>query len=98
VLDVGAGNGMVGEKLTEIGVGSVLGLDIIPEAMVATERDRPGIYDKYYVEDLTRMPGAVYREIENCSPNCLTIVAALGFDDIPPPAFAEAFNLISDEG
>ena len=30
--------------------------------------------------------------------NCLTCVAALGFGDIPPCAFAEAYNLVSNGG
>lgn len=32
VLDVGAGNGMVGEELRRIGVDATIGADIIPEA------------------------------------------------------------------
>ncbi|QTA78988.1 SAM-dependent methyltransferase [Desulfonema limicola] len=98
VLDVGAGNGMVGEKLNEIGVNTVLGIDIIQEAAEAAERDRPGIYEDYYIEDLTQLPQSVCQEIENHNPNCMTIVAALGFDDIPPLAFANAFNMISSPG
>ena len=98
VLDVGAGNGMVGEKLNEIGVNSVLGIDIIEEAAQAVERDRPGIYEDYYIEDLTQLPPSIHQEIEQYNPNCMTIVAALGFDDIPPLAFANAFNMISSPG
>ncbi len=37
-------------------------------------------------------------EIASWSPECLISVAALGFGDIPPPAFLEAFNLISKKG
>ncbi|HCY87371.1 MAG TPA: methyltransferase [Desulfobacteraceae bacterium] len=97
-LDVGAGNGMVGEELLEIGAQKVLGVDIIPEAAEAAERDRPGVYDAYYVEDLTELPEKVEDEITCEGPNCLSIVAALGFDDIPPDAFATGYNLISDDG
>ncbi|PIU84409.1 MAG: hypothetical protein COS67_13330 [Deltaproteobacteria bacterium CG06_land_8_20_14_3_00_44_19] len=32
VLDVGAGNGMVGDELDNIGVDSIVGIDILPEA------------------------------------------------------------------
>lgn len=98
VLDVGAGNGMVGEELADMGVDKVLGIDIIEEAAEAAQRDRPGIYDAYYVEDLTQLPEAVEGEIARKSPNCLSIVAALGFDDIPPDAFAVSYNLISEKG
>jgi len=37
-------------------------------------------------------------EIGSWSLDCLTTVAALGFGDIPPKAFVEAFNLIQKEG
>lgn len=98
VLDIGAGNGMVGERLVEMGADSVVGIDIIEEAARALERDRPGIYDDYYVADLTDLPAPVEKELEGKDFNCLTIVAALGFDDIPPLAFAEGYNLISSPG
>lgn len=97
-LDVGAGNGMVGEELVKIGVDTVLGIDIIEEAAEATHRDRPGIYEEYYVEDLTQLPETVEKQIMEKNPNCLSIVAALGFDDIPAPAFAASYNLIDDDG
>jgi predicted TPR repeat methyltransferase len=98
VLDVGAGNGMVGEELKSTGADTVVGLDIIEEAAEATERDRPGVYADYFTEDLTRLPDSVKEKIEELSPNCLTVVAALGFDDIPPDAFIEAYNMISEPG
>lgn len=98
VLDVGAGNGMVGEELKSVGADSVFGIDIIEEAAEAIERDRPGIYENYLIEDLTSLPDEAREKIEEWSPNCMTIVAALGFDDIPPEAFAEAYNMISNPG
>src|SRR3954471_12264657 len=39
VLDLGAGNGIVGEELDRLGAGHVVGVDIIPEAAEAAERD-----------------------------------------------------------
>jgi hypothetical protein len=98
VLDVGAGNGMVGEKLVEKGVDSVVGIDIFEQAAEAADRDRPNVYEDYYVEDLTQLTGSVQQEIEAKDLNCLTIVSSLGFDDIPPLAFAQACNLISEIG
>ncbi|HUU40891.1 MAG TPA: class I SAM-dependent methyltransferase [Desulfatiglandales bacterium] len=98
VLDVGAGNGMVGEKLSEIGVETVVGLDIIEEAAKATARDRQGVYDAYYVADLTDLPDPIREELLEKDFNCLTTVATLGFGDIPPAAFSEAYNLISTPG
>jgi hypothetical protein len=98
VIDLGAGNGMVGEQLVQSGVDTVMGIDIIEEAADATERDRPGVYEDYFVEDITRLPESVENKIENVTPNCMTVVAALGFDDMPPQAFADGYNLITTPG
>ncbi|MFQ5575201.1 MAG: methyltransferase domain-containing protein, partial [Terriglobia bacterium] len=98
VLDLGAGNGIVGEELKKHGVSRLIGIDIIPEARDATERDRAGVYDAYYVVDLCSLTVDEHEEIASWSPECLISVAALGFGDIPPQAFLEAFNLISKQG
>jgi len=98
VLDLGAGNGIVGEELKKHGVSRLIGIDIIPEAREATERDRPGVYDAYYVMDLCKLTVEERDEIASWSSECLISVAALGFGDIPPQAFLEAFNLISKHG
>ena len=99
VLDVGAGNGMVGEELQKrLGVGHLVGVDIIEEAEMAAERDRPGVYDDYRTVDLTAMPASIHEELIDQRLNTLVTVAALGYGDIPPQAFAEAYNLISDHG
>lgn len=98
VLDVGAGNGMVGEELATLKVDTLVGVDIIQEAADATERDRPGIYDSYRVVDLTDLPTDDDRYFRAASFNALTTVAALGFGDIPPNAFAQAYNYIDTGG
>jgi len=98
VLDVGAGNGMVGEELARLGVESIVGIDIIEEASEATERDRPDVYKEYHVVDLTDIPRSTRYELQKEDFNCLITVAALGFGDIPPLAFAEAFNMVSTPG
>jgi SAM-dependent methyltransferase len=98
VLDLGAGNGMVGERLAELGVDTIVGIDLLPEAAAATERDRPGIYERYHVLDLTALTDASRRDLAAHRFNSLVTVAALGFGDIPPLAFAEAFNLVADGG
>ncbi len=97
VLDVGAGNGLVGEELQRLGVAAIVGVDIIPEAARAAERDRPGVYDDYVICDLTQLDGDDRARVGAGPPSCMTTVAALGFDDIPPRAFAEAYNL-AEEG
>lgn len=98
VLDVGAGNGMVGDELQALGVESVVGIDIIPAAREAANRDRPDVYDEYRVTDLTDLPEAEEEKLRRTDANCLTTVAALGFGDIPPLAFAKALDLIATPG
>ncbi|MEM8835385.1 MAG: methyltransferase domain-containing protein [Planctomycetota bacterium] len=98
VLDVGAGNGMVGQRLHELGVEEVVGIDIIPEAAAATDRDRPGMYDDYIVGDLTELRDEQRSRIEAAGVNCMTVVAALGFGDIPVRAFTSAYNFVEPGG
>jgi predicted TPR repeat methyltransferase len=98
VLEVGAGNGMVGAELDELGVKTIVGVDIIEEAAIAAERDRPGIYDGYLVLDLTAIPADTHSMLRGRGFNCLVTVAALGFGDIPPDAFANAYNLVEPGG
>ena len=97
VLDLGAGNGMVGEELKKKGVSRLIGVDIISEAQAATERDRPGVYDAYYVMDFSSLRDDERDELNSWSLDCLISVAALGFGDIPAPAFLEAFNMIGKD-
>jgi len=98
VLDVGAGNGIVGEELRSIGVDCIVGVDIIQEAAEAAERDRPGVYEDYKVLDFTALSEDDQRDLRERSFNCLLTVAALGFGDVPPGAFTAAFNLVQDGG
>ena len=98
-LDFGAGNGMVGERLKEgFDCETLVGLDIIPEARDAAERDRPGVYNQYYVMDLSRPDREKSRELEKWNFNTLITVAALGYGDIPTKAFVNAFNIIEPGG
>src|SRR5699024_4845336 len=98
ILDLGAGNGMMGEKLKKQGVSRLVGVDIIPEAYEATVRDRPGLYDAYYIEDFCRLDKEKREEIASWQLDCMVSVAALGFGDIPIKAFIEALNLIQGTG
>lgn len=95
VLDLGAGNGMVGELLD---AARVVGVDISESARKACERDRPDAYDAYYVTDMSRLSPEMQVEMKSWKLDCLTCIAALGFGDIPVTAFANAFNLIRSEG
>lgn len=98
VLDLGAGNGIVGECLRDIGVAFIVGLDILDQAGAAATRDRPNVYDDYIVTDLTSVEDSVARVFESGRFNCLVCVAALGFGDIPPLVFINAFNAIAEDG
>lgn len=97
-LDFGAGNGMVGELLGELAVGEIVGVDLLPEARDAAHRDRPGLYDAYYALDMTQLADESRRDLMRHDFDLMTCVAALGFGDIPPLAFAEAFNLVGSPG
>jgi predicted TPR repeat methyltransferase len=98
VLDLGAGNGIMAEELAAIGVEHSVGVDILPEAKDAALRDRPGLYAGYHVADLTALPEDERAEIAEHRLNALTVVAALGFGDIPPAAFRTAYDLVDDGG
>lgn len=98
VLDVGAGNGMVGEEIRALGAGVIHGIDILEEAARAAKRDRPEVYDDYAVVDLTALTPNQHASLVAKRLNTMTTVAALGFGDIPPAAFAAAFNLIETPG
>ena len=62
VLDLGAGNGVMGEELKKYGCARLVGADIIYEAYEACERDRPTIYDAYNVVDFCNLT----EEQRNC--------------------------------
>ncbi len=98
VLDLGAGNGMVGEELQKFGVARMVGVDISAAAAFAVERDRPGVYDDYHAMDMSSMSTAQREHLAGWRFNCMISVAALGFGDIPVRVFAEAFNLVDDSG
>ena len=97
-LDLGAGNGIVGEELRAIGVRSIVGVDLLPEAAAAAKRDRPEVYEDYLVADLTQLSADERERLAKFKFGCLISVAALGFDDIPPEALATAYDEIQPGG
>ena len=98
VLDLGAGNGMVGDELHSLGAKQIIGVDIIPEAKEAALRDRPGVYQDYLVADMTKLRPSDEETLSRRRCDCLTTVAALGFSDVPPLAFATALSMIETPG
>lgn len=98
VLDLGAGNGYVAQEFRKLDITKFVGIDIVPEAAVAAERDRPGLYTDFVIDDMTNLSPDSVATLDSHSYNCLTCVAALGFSDIPPEVFAAAYNRIDDGG
>ena len=94
VLDFGAGNGMEGPELQNIGVDHVVGADIIEEGKISTERDRGWAYADYVVDDFTQLSPENEKRLRGHKLNAMTIVAALGFGDIPTGAFARAIDVL----
>jgi predicted TPR repeat methyltransferase len=98
VLDLGAGNGVMGEELKKRGVARLVGVDISKEASEATIRDRPGVYDSYYVQNFAKIAKDKFEDINSWQFNCMVSVAALGFGDIPTSAFMNAVKMIEQGG
>ncbi|MGD2100325.1 MAG: methyltransferase [Desulfobacterales bacterium] len=98
-LDFGAGNGISGECLADkFDCEALIGLDIFPEAQEAARRDRPEIYDDYYVMDLSEPSDKDLQTLDKWNFNVLLTVAALGYGDIPTQGFINAFNLVETDG
>lgn len=116
VLDFGAGNGMIGEEIRVISRsydddGSladstvIVGFDILPEAKLAAERDRPGVYDRYIVADITEyvktLPSKEGEALDG-SPsekyNVLISISALAFGHASADALRAAASLVEDGG
>jgi predicted TPR repeat methyltransferase len=97
-LDLGAGNGMVGEELSALGIGTVVGVDLLEEAAAAAARDRPDVYDEYFALDLTDPSPEELRALRSYDFDCLACVAALGFGDVPTEVFMAGFDLLAAGG
>lgn len=94
VLDVGAGNGIGGEALRALGIGSVLAVDLEPVARMAAERDRPGVYEDFVVADLST-------DADRFAGGELTAVVALsaiGPGHVPPDALRRVLGLLEPGG
>jgi hypothetical protein len=97
VLDMGAGIGLSGDRLFQQGVGTIVGLDILPEACAAAQREFPHVFQAYYVLDLLHLSPEMRSRLQNHRFNCLMCCSALTCH-LPQAAFIEAFNLIEDNG
>nr|VFK36896.1 MAG: hypothetical protein BECKSD772F_GA0070984_100715 [Candidatus Kentron sp. SD]VFK40528.1 MAG: hypothetical protein BECKSD772E_GA0070983_100714 [Candidatus Kentron sp. SD]VFK78372.1 MAG: hypothetical protein BECKSD772D_GA0070982_101316 [Candidatus Kentron sp. SD] len=98
VLDIGAGSGTFGEYLKNMGIIHLYGLDVLEMARIAAERDRPGLYEKYYVAELDKLSPEVHNDLSNQRFNCVTVASAAGFDHIPVGGFEQALELLVEGG
>src|SRR5262245_20034179 len=98
VIDLGAGNGWMGEELSALGCGEVVGVDSAPAAAAAAERDHPDVYRDYLVLDMRRLSEAQRDELMAYDFNCMVCVDPLAAEEPAPNAFTEAFNLLAPEG
>lgn len=97
-IDFGAGCGLVGEILHRGGVQSIVGIDTIPEAATAAQRDRPGVYKNYHIADICNLHPSLAADLKHSQFNTLICVSAMALGHVSPAAFAHAFNLITNGG
>jgi len=100
VLELGAGSGAFGYELRNtLHVGNLSAIDICPEAKIAAERDRVGLYDNYYVDDLTNLSGPTLAAFEAANFNVVAVASATGWGNhIPVEGFQKGFELLSSGG
>ena len=101
ILDVAAGNGIVGAELRKQladkpGIRSLIATDLLSSARSAALRDRPSIYDDYIVADLTQPQESPIP----MSSDVVVICAALGpgYGDLPLEAVDGAITLLREGG
>ena len=94
VLDLGAGNGLVGEELRARGVGVLAGTDSARGARDAADRDRPGMYAAYVVADANGRPAELGSLVRELGINCIVCAGALGFDHVEAHSLSELWDLL----
>lgn len=97
VLDMGAGTGLVGQTLANLGVKSIVGIDRIPEAAEAAQRQYPGIYENYYVGEFNLLHQGSRNTFTNRDFNCLMCCSAIAPGHIGEE-FSFIFNQITPQG
>ena len=101
ILDVAAGNGIVGAEIRkqlaeEPGIRKLIGTDLLESARSAALRDRPNVYDAYVAADLTQPRTSGLPS----SSDIVVICAALGpgDGDLPLEAVDGAISLLREGG
>ncbi|AOY80723.1 class I SAM-dependent methyltransferase [Moorena producens JHB] len=98
VLDMGAGSGLVGKTLADLGVKSIVGIDIIPEAAEAAQRQYPGVYEDYHVGDLANLTETTKEALSRRGFNCLICCSALSNGHVPADALSVVYNQTAPDG
>jgi SAM-dependent methyltransferase len=93
VLDVGAGNGIGGERLRAAGVERLVGLDLEPMARTGATRDRPGLYDDYLIGDLTTMALDGLTDL-----TAVVALSAVGVGHLPAAALERVLGVLEPGG
>ena len=94
VVDFGAGNGLGGQALRDLGIGEIYGIDREPMARTAAERDRPGTYDDYLVGDLGAWTPEESQRLTRRQPTALLALSAIGVGHVPAQVLQDALNLL----
>ena len=94
VLDLGAGNGLVGVQLRERGVVVLAGTDSARRAREAANRDHPGLYASYVLADANGQPAELGSLVRELGINCIVCAGALGFEHIEAQSFTELWDLL----
>ena len=93
VLDIACGSGLMGRYLKlniPAKIELLVGVDILPEAINALNRDTPGIYDKAYVVGESGM-----KELSEYHFNCMTVCAAANY--MEPEDYKQYVGLLSQD-
>jgi hypothetical protein len=96
VLELGAGSGAFGHELCHtLHIPHIEAIDICPEAAVAAERDRPGLYSAYHVDDLTDLSPQTEASLYASEFNVVAMASATGWGNhIPLAGFEQSFDLL----
>ena len=94
LLDLGAGTGIVGELVRELGVPTVIGVDSLEAARSACLRDRADVYHDYLVGDLAAPSPDFLALVRRHQPTALISAGAFGGAHAPPAALLNALELL----
>lgn len=101
VLEIGAGNGIVAAELKaqlDGRIETLIGTDILPEAREAAMRDRPNVFDQYFVADLLDQTQVAWLGKGKFEVLVACAALGLGWGDMPVQALLTALTVVRDGG